>query len=342
MILLKYTDEGFMDGALTVAAPFLVGSSLILLGIRLLLLRFYPDADYTYYPRTMDSHPASEMSVPDLMDEDGMPIPKCPPPISKGGLNPFDWLLAARSITDRQILARHGLEAMMFVYISRRIAQCGTLMGALAIPLICVNGIHDQYLQDAADSDAEYFTGWPQWTIINLPKADPFTFLHSFCFAIVSTALIYASWDSLQILLTNRIIFRRSRKAYSTLDAHTVLISNLPRNLTQPSVLAYHIETAYQPDSVLAAEIVFEVPDLVKLCHKRQQVSRDLRHATNYLNVKEVRPTGKVNEHEGVCTFFRGFMDEKVDLINHYTRQVCASRIDILTQLAGMCARAHS
>jgi hypothetical protein len=186
--------------------------------------------------------------------------------------------------SDDEILARNGLESVLFVLYLRKFARLFGILSVLCVAvLIPINAGGEQNMLDAKDNGEGYYTGFAEWTITNVDNGDWTLWIHLcvlLCISFLGIQTINSVVQGMFELKTKWLDINNDRKSCS---AHSVLIDNLPPSLTDPAVLTEYIQrtSVQHKHAVFETQVTRNTPALFQNFDKRNAILEALQTTRN-------------------------------------------------------------
>ena len=242
----------------------LLGFIIILIGSALVASSYYK---VLYYPRTDPNNKYFKFAVPDANVQPIQRPNKC-----------FQWLWAAFSISDHDVLARSGIEALLYIKLMRSLRTLYLVIGLVGVVILLpVNNSQDENLRLAQENDEPYFSGFHDWTVSNIPEDSPLLWIHLcgfilFCF-LFQRILFSLLQEAREVINEFDLMTTTTKYLSKTVPHFSVCLKNLPRDSRNPDLLRDKINSMY-PGSVLSVTYMYIMPKLDRLYRRRVRLEQ--------------------------------------------------------------------
>ncbi|XP_030643254.1 osmosensitive cation channel TMEM63C [Chanos chanos] len=167
------------------------------------------------------------------------------------------WLSSLYHMKDEEIRSKCGIDAVTYLSFQRHIILLMTVVCLLSLTIILPVNFSGKLLGDSPQN-------FGRTTVVNVPAQDSFLWLHSI-FALlyfVLTVLCMAHHSS-------RLEYREDEKV-----ARTLMITCIPREISDPGLITKHIHEAYPSSTVTDIRFCFDVHKLMKLDSERRKAMK--------------------------------------------------------------------
>ncbi len=202
-------------------------------------------------------------------------------PVASGLLS---WARETVSLDSAAVMEASGLEGLMYLGLLRALFSVSVVAALLSSGILAPFDNTGRANWESAVSlgtQAAYVRGFPNWTVANLFDRSPFLWLHAAAFALLSAQCVW-------VLLSYQRSFHEFRQQAARVNARSadqralrrsILISNLPRELEDPLVVARFLEEQVLGSSgcVQHVELVQDLADMAKLCAKRDALLAEIK-----------------------------------------------------------------
>ncbi|XP_059376748.1 calcium permeable stress-gated cation channel 1 [Carassius carassius] len=210
------------------------------------------------------------------------------------------WLTSLYHMKDEEIRSKCGIDAITYLSFQRHIILLMMVVCSLSLTIILPVNLSGNLLGDSPQN-------FGRTTVVNLPAKNIFLWLHSI-FALlyfVITVLCMAHHSS-------RLEYREDEKV-----ARTLMITSIPREISDPGLIAKHLHEAYPSCTVTDIRFSFDIQKLMKLDSERRKAMKGRLYFTTKAQ-KEGRIMIKTHPCAQIfCCDLCGF--EQVDAEQYYS-----------------------
>ncbi|KAJ8390830.1 hypothetical protein AAFF_G00099620 [Aldrovandia affinis] len=210
------------------------------------------------------------------------------------------WLTSLYHMKDEEIRSKCGIDATTYLSFQRHVILLMFVVCLLSVAVILPVNLSGNLLGDNPQN-------FGRTTVANVPAQDRFLWLHSI-FALlyfIMTALCMAHHSS-------RLEYREDEKV-----ARTLMITAIPREISDPGLVTKHFHEAYPSCTVTDIRFCFDVRKLMKLDSERRKAMKGRLYFTGKAQ-KEGRVMIKTHPCAQVfCCDGCGF--EQVDAEQYYS-----------------------
>ncbi|KAI4879103.1 hypothetical protein NFI96_014442, partial [Prochilodus magdalenae] len=210
------------------------------------------------------------------------------------------WLSSLYHMKDEEIRSKCGLDAVTYLAFQRHIILLMAVVCLLSLTIILPVNLSGSLLDDNPQN-------FGRTTVANVPAQNSFLWLHSI-FALlyfVITVLCMAHHSS-------RLEYKEDEKV-----ARTLMITNIPREISDPGLITKHLHEAYPSCTVTDICFCFDVQKLMKLDSERRKAMKGRMYFTTK-SQKEGRIMIKTHPCAQIlCCDMCGF--EQVDAEQYYS-----------------------
>ncbi|XP_050988677.1 calcium permeable stress-gated cation channel 1 [Labeo rohita] len=167
------------------------------------------------------------------------------------------WLTSLYHMKDEEIRSKCGIDAITYLSFQRHIILLMTVVCLLSLTIILPVNLSGNLLGDSPQN-------FGRTTVVNVPAQNTFLWLHSI-FALlyfVITVLCMAHHSS-------RLEYREDEKV-----ARTLMITSIPREISDPGLITKHLHEAYPSCTVTDIRFCFDVQKLMKLDLERRKAMK--------------------------------------------------------------------
>ncbi|XP_066537235.1 calcium permeable stress-gated cation channel 1 [Hoplias malabaricus] len=210
------------------------------------------------------------------------------------------WLSSLYHMKDEEIRSKCGIDAVTYLSFQRHIILLMAVVCLLSLTIILPVNLSGSLLDDSPQN-------FGRTTVANVPAQDRFLWLHSI-FALlyfIITVLCMAHHSS-------RLEYKEDEKV-----ARTLMITNIPREISDPGLITKHLHEAYPSCTVTDICFCFDVQRLMKLDSERRKAMKGRMYFTTK-SQKEGRIMIKTHPCAQIfCCDICGF--EQVDAEQYYS-----------------------
>ncbi|XP_016310543.1 calcium permeable stress-gated cation channel 1 isoform X2 [Sinocyclocheilus anshuiensis] len=210
------------------------------------------------------------------------------------------WLTSLYHMKDEEIRSKCGIDAITYLSFQRHIILLMMVVCLLSLTIILPVNLSGNLLGDSPQN-------FGRTTVVNVPAQNIFLWLHSI-FALlyfVITVLCMAHHSS-------RLEYRNDEKV-----ARTLMITSIPREISDPGLITKHLHEAYPSCTVTDIRFCFDVQKLMKLDSERRKAMKGRLYFTTKAQ-KEGRIMIKTHPCAQIfCCDLCGF--EQVDAEQYYS-----------------------
>ncbi|XP_052437257.1 calcium permeable stress-gated cation channel 1 [Carassius gibelio] len=210
------------------------------------------------------------------------------------------WLTSLYHMKDEEIRSKCGIDAITYLSFQRHIILLMMVVCSLSLTIILPVNLSGNLLGDSPQN-------FGRTTVVNVPAQNIFLWLHSI-FALlyfVITVMCMAHHSS-------RLEYREDEKV-----ARTLMITSIPREISDPGLIAKHLHEAYPSCTVTDIRFCFDVQKLMKLDSERRKAMKGRLYFTTKAQ-KEGRIMIKTHPCAQIfCCDLCGF--EQVDAEQYYS-----------------------
>ncbi|XP_049320077.1 calcium permeable stress-gated cation channel 1 [Astyanax mexicanus] len=173
------------------------------------------------------------------------------------------WLASLYHMKDEEIRSKCGIDAVTYLAFQRHIILLMAVVCLLSLTIILPINLSGSLLDDSPQN-------FGRTTVANLPAQNTFLWLHSiFAFLyFVITVLCMAHHSS-------RLEYKEDEKV-----ARTLMITNIPREISDPGLITKHLHEAYPSCTVTDICFCFDVQKLMKLDSDRRKAMKGRMYFT--------------------------------------------------------------
>ncbi|KTG01363.1 hypothetical protein cypCar_00006875 [Cyprinus carpio] len=167
------------------------------------------------------------------------------------------WLTSLYHMKDEEIRSKCGIDAITYLSFQRHIILLMMVVCLLSLTIILPVNLSGNLLGDSPQN-------FGRTTVVNVPAQNIFLWLHSI-FALlyfVITVLCMAHHSS-------RLEYREDEKV-----ARTLMITSIPREISDPGLIAKHLHEAYPSCTVTDIRFCFDVQKLMRLDSERRKAMK--------------------------------------------------------------------
>ncbi|XP_052009231.1 calcium permeable stress-gated cation channel 1-like isoform X2 [Xyrauchen texanus] len=210
------------------------------------------------------------------------------------------WLTSLYHMKNEEIRSKCGIDAVTYLSFQRHIILLMTVVCLLSLTIILPVNLSGNLLEDSPQN-------FGRTTVVNVPAHNTFLWLHSI-FALlyfVITVLCMAHHAS-------RLEYREDEKV-----ARTLMITSIPREISDPGLITKHFHEAYPSCTVTDIRFCFDIQKLMNLDSERRKAMKGRLYFTTKAQ-KEGRIMIKTHPCAQIfCCDICGF--EQVDAEQYYS-----------------------
>ncbi|XP_065144690.1 calcium permeable stress-gated cation channel 1 [Paramisgurnus dabryanus] len=210
------------------------------------------------------------------------------------------WLSSLYHMKDEEIRSKCGIDAVTYLSFQRHIILLMMVVCLLSLSIILPINLSGNLLEDSPQN-------FGRTTVVNVPGQNAFLWLHSI-FALlyfVITVLCMAHHSS-------RLEYKEDEKV-----ARTLMITSIPREISDPGLITKHLHEAYPSCTVTDIRFCFDVQRLMKLDLERRKAMKGRLYFTTKAQ-KDGRIMIKMHPCAQIfCCDICGF--EQVDAEQYYS-----------------------
>ncbi|XP_052001775.1 calcium permeable stress-gated cation channel 1 [Xyrauchen texanus] len=210
------------------------------------------------------------------------------------------WLTSLYQMKNEEIRSKCGIDAVTYLSFQRHIILLLMVVCLLSLTIILPVNLSGNLLEDSPQN-------FGRATVVNIPAKNTFLWLHSI-FALlyfVITVLCMAHHAS-------RLEYKEDEKV-----ARTLMITSIPREISDPGLISKHMHEAYPSCTVTDVLFCFDVQKLMKLDSERRKAMKGRLYFTTK-SQKEGRTMIKMHPCAQIfCCDICGF--EQVDAEQYYS-----------------------
>uniref|UniRef100_A0AAY4AB19 Transmembrane protein 63C n=1 Tax=Denticeps clupeoides TaxID=299321 RepID=A0AAY4AB19_9TELE len=199
-----------------------------------------------------------------------------------------------------EIRSKCGMDAIIYLSFQRHIILLMTVVCLLSLAIILPINVSGNLLGDNPQN-------FGRTTVANVPARNSFLWLHS-----IFTLLYFVITVLCMAHHSSQLEYREDEKV-----ARTLMITSIPRELSDPGLVTKHLHEAYPSCTVTDIRFCFDVHKLMKLDSDRRKAMKGRLYFTTKAQ-KEGRIMIKTHPcAQFFCCDFCGF--EQVDAEQHYS-----------------------
>ncbi|TRY58369.1 hypothetical protein DNTS_034211 [Danionella cerebrum] len=210
------------------------------------------------------------------------------------------WLASLYHMKDEEMRSKCGTDAVMYLSFQRHVILLMTVVCLLSLSVILPINLSGNNLGDSPQN-------FGRTTVVNVSAQNTFLWLHSI-FALlyfVITVLCMAHHSS-------RLEYREDGKV-----ARTLMITSIPREISDPGLITKHLHEAYPSCTVMDIRFCFDVQKLMRLDSDRRKAMKGRLYFTTKAQ-KDGRVMIKTHPLAHIfCCDLCGF--EQVDAEQYYS-----------------------
>ncbi|XP_026881318.2 calcium permeable stress-gated cation channel 1 isoform X1 [Electrophorus electricus] len=259
--------------------------------------------DYGRLALLMDNDSLTSLFYGEQSEKEKSPSETSPSDSETKDMGFCSWLASLYHMKDEEIRSKCGMDAVTYLTFQRHIILLMAVVCLLSLAVILPVNLSGSLLGNLEDSPQNF--GWT--TVANVSTQNSFLWLHS-VFALlyfVITVLCMAHHSS-------RLEYKEDEKV-----ARTLMITNIPREISDPGLITKHLHEAYPSCTVTDICFCFDVQKLMKLDSERRKAMKGRIYFTTK-SQKEGRIMIKTHACAQIfCCDICGF--EQVDAEQYYS-----------------------
>ncbi|XP_076834531.1 osmosensitive cation channel TMEM63C isoform X2 [Brachyhypopomus gauderio] len=256
--------------------------------------------DYGRLALLMDNDSLTSLFYGEQSEKEKSPSETSPSDSETKDMGFCSWLSSLYHMKDEEIRSKCGVDAVTYLAFQRHTVLLMAVVCLLSLSVILPVNLSGSLLEDSPQN-----FGWT--TVANVSTQNRFLWLHSI-FALlyfVITVLCMAHHSS-------RLEYMEDEKV-----ARTLMITNIPREVSDPGLITKHLHEAYPSCTVTDISFCFDVQKLMKLDSERRKAMKGRIYFTTK-SQKEGRIMIKTHPCAQIfCCDICGF--EQVDAEQYYS-----------------------
>ncbi|XP_060613947.2 calcium permeable stress-gated cation channel 1 [Anolis sagrei] len=255
--------------------------------------------DYGRLALLMDNDSLTSLFYGEQSEKEKSPSETSPQDVENKDVGLCSWLISIYQMKDEEIQSKCGIDATTYLSFQRHILVLLTIICVLSIAVI----LPVNFSGDLLGHEPSNFG---RTTIANVPKEDRLLWLHSiFALLYFVITVLCMAHHSIQL------DYKEHEKV-----ARTLMVTRIPKEITDPSLVIKHFHEAYPSCTVTAVQFCFDVHKLMKLDSKRRKAMKGRLFFTTKAQ-KEGKIMIRIHPCSRIfCCRFCGF--EEVDAEQYY------------------------
>ncbi|XP_043119583.1 calcium permeable stress-gated cation channel 1 isoform X1 [Puntigrus tetrazona] len=256
--------------------------------------------DYGRLALLMENDSLTSLFYGEQSEKEKTPSESSPSDSESKDMGFCSWLTSLYHMKDEEIRSKCGIDAVTYLSFQRHIILLMMVVCLLSLTIILPVNLSGNLLGESPQN-------FGRTTVVNVPAQNIFLWLHSI-FALlyfVITVLCMAHHSS-------RLEYREDEKV-----ARTLMITSIPREISDPGLITKHLHEAYPSCTVTDIRFCFDVQKLMKLDSERRKAMKGRLYFTTKAQ-KEGRIMIKTHPCAQIfCCDLCGF--EQVDAEQYYS-----------------------
>ncbi|KAM8921057.1 osmosensitive cation channel TMEM63C [Pelodytes ibericus] len=207
--------------------------------------------------RRWTSYNLTSLFYGEQSDKEKSPCEASPSDLRSKDVGFCSWLSSIYQMKDEEIQSKCGSDAITYLSYQRHLLVLLLLVCVLSVAIILPINFSGDLL---GNSPAHFGRA----TIVNVPTGDHFLWLHSVF------ALLYFVFTA----LTMRHHYAALNVKEDEKVARTLMVTQIPREISDPSLLTKHFHEAYPSCTVTDVQLCYDVRHLIKLDTKRRKAMK--------------------------------------------------------------------
>ncbi|TSQ46668.1 Calcium permeable stress-gated cation channel 1 [Bagarius yarrelli] len=210
------------------------------------------------------------------------------------------WLTSLYHMKDKEIRSKCGIDAVTYLAFQRHIILLMVVVCLLSLSVILPVNLAGSLLEDSPKN-------FGRTTMANLAARDRFLWIHS-----IFALLYFVITVVCMVHHSSQLEYKENEKV-----ARTLMITNIPREISDPGLITKHFHEAYPSCTVTDICFCFDVQKLMKLDSERRKAMKGRMYFTTK-SKKEGRIMIKTHPCAQIfCCDFCGF--EQIDAEQYYS-----------------------
>ncbi|XP_048831376.1 calcium permeable stress-gated cation channel 1 [Brienomyrus brachyistius] len=256
--------------------------------------------DYGRLALLMDNDSLTSLFYGEQSEKEKSPSESSPSDTENKDVGFCSWLTSLYHMKDEEIRSKCGIDATTYLSFQRHIILLMAVVCLLSVAVILPVNISGSLLDDSPQN-------FGRTTVANIPAEDSFLWMHSIFallyFIITSVCMAHHS---------SRLEYREDERV-----ARTLMITGIPREISDPGLITKHFHEAYPSCTVTDIRFCYDVRQLMKLDSDRRKAMKGRLYFTGKAQ-KEGRIMIKTHACAQIfCCDFCGF--EQVDAEQYYS-----------------------
>ncbi|XP_069494112.1 calcium permeable stress-gated cation channel 1 isoform X1 [Ambystoma mexicanum] len=215
------------------------------------------DNDSPSLRRSLDSYDLTSLFYGEQSEKEKSPSETSPSDLDSRDVGFCSWLTSIYQMKDEEIQSKCGIDATTYLSFQRHILVLLMIMCVFSIAVILPVNFSGNLL---GDSPAHF----GRTTIVNVPTQDRLLWLHSiFSLLYFILTVLCMTHHSLQLE------YKEDEKV-----ARTLMITQMPKEISDPSLVIKHFHEAYPSCTVTDVQFCFDVRRLMKLDAERRKAMK--------------------------------------------------------------------
>ncbi|XP_053701952.1 calcium permeable stress-gated cation channel 1 [Synchiropus splendidus] len=282
--------------------PTVLGINVVVWMILLLVFSCLRKAawDYGRLALLMDTDSLTSLFYGEPSEKEKSPSESSPSDSDSKDPGFCSWLTSLYHMKDEEIRSKCGMDAVTYLSFQRHIIMLMAVVCLLSLAVILPVNFSGNLLGDSPED-------FGRTTLANVSAEDGFLWLHAVF------ALVYFTITSLCMAHhSSRLDYQEHEKV-----ARTLMITCIPREISDPGLITKHLHEAYPSCTVTDIRFCFDVQKLMRLDVERRKAMKGRLYFASK-SQKEGRITIKTHPCARIfCCDFCGF--EKVDAEQYYS-----------------------
>ncbi|XP_019721065.1 osmosensitive cation channel TMEM63C isoform X1 [Hippocampus comes] len=256
--------------------------------------------DYGRLALLMDNDSLTSLFYGEPSEKEKSPSESSPSDSETKDIGFCSWLTSLYHMKDEEIRSKCGIDAVTYLSFQRHIILLMTVVCLLSLAVILPINFSGNLLGDSPEN-------FGRTTLANVSAKDNFLWLHAI-FALVYFLITFLCMAHHSI----RLQYREDEKV-----ARTLMITSIPRDISDPGLITKHLHEAYPSCTVTDIRFCFDINKLMRLdLERRKAMKGRLYFATK--SQKEGKIMMKTHPCAQIfCCDICGF--EKVDAEQYYS-----------------------
>eukprot|EP01114_Cavostelium_apophysatum_P010535 TRINITY_DN2438_c0_g2_i2.p1 TRINITY_DN2438_c0_g2~~TRINITY_DN2438_c0_g2_i2.p1 ORF type:complete len:786 (-),score=145.12 TRINITY_DN2438_c0_g2_i2:855-3212(-) len=243
----------------------------------------------------------------------------------KEGTGAFWWVKTVFSYEESTLLQSAGIDVVAYLRLLKYTFMLFTVLSIVGMVIILPTNYFGTSSLEVQEHNSTTYSAEEQYSISHLKNGSETMWVHLLFTFIFSFCVFYY----LQKLYLTCIDIQRRNPSHKSVTSSTVMVFNLPANITSQDKLRDMFEDIFGKGRVLSVHMIPDLAELVDLQKMRDTAFKHLKRAQDLLREKKVpkRPTHRIGT--------LGLIGMEVDSIGYYTRELEYLDKEILARQSG-------